>query len=152
MENENSQEVVTTNAVQQSIEIGVNADVSNLSLEQRALLFQRWTEAQAASKIDDSALNKKLHVIAMTPYTREFVDQDTGFTEMAHYVSFTLHDGAQIRTAASGALSFANACAKLLGYDFETGELPHPIYMLIKPVKAEQGFQYQFIFQGLAKA
>lgn len=133
-----------------NIVIGASTDVSGLTLEERVELFQRFSEAQASLKIAESHLNKVLHVTDMTLYQRDFIDADTGMPGLATYASFTLKDGETIKTASSQALPFAMSVARFIGYDPKTGHLPHAIKMQIIPVKADEGFKYNFVFKGLA--
>lgn len=151
---EQSTQVAVQNAPSNSTNdmvIGVNTDVSQLSIEQRAELFQRYSEAQASTKIDDGHLNKVLTAVAMTVYQRDFIDQETGEIGLATYVSFTLDNGDSFKTASSQATPFALSVARFLGYDATTGELPYPIKFTIVPQKADTGFKYNFVFKGLAK-
>lgn len=133
------------------IMIGLDTDVSGMSLEERANLLERWTVAQANDQIDDSKLGKELTVTGMTVYQKEFIDQETGAIGLASYVAFEFADGTGIRTASSQAVPFALATARLIGYNPVNGKLPHPIKIMIVPQKATTGFIYRFVFKGLAK-
>lgn len=131
--------------------LGSDMDLSSLTIEERAALLERYTAAQAADRIEDDLIDKRLHVVGMTLFQRDFVDTETGEIAQAQYVCFELADGRKIKTASTQAIPFATSVARILGYDPATGELPVPIYMRIKSAKAPQGFIYRFLFEGIAK-
>lgn len=129
--------------------IGVNTDVSNLSIDERVALFQRVSEAQAGIKVSENLLNRELVATSMTLYQRDFVDQETGEIGLASYVAFVLDDGTTFKTASSQAIPFATQTARFIGYDVKTGTLPYPIKFKIVPQKADEGFKYSFVFAGI---
>lgn len=150
-ENEVATTEVQSTLSTNDIVIGVNTDVSNMTLDDREQLFIRYSEAQAGVKIEDSLLNREVTATDLTVYQRDFVDQETGEIGLATYVAFVLADGSTFKTASSMALPFATSVARFIGYDPKTGHLPHAIKFLIQPQKVETGFKYNFIFKGLAK-
>lgn len=152
MKNEESTALTNQEAVDVSnITIGVNTDVSSLSIEDRAILLQRWTEARAAEKIDDRLLQGVHTVTGLTVYEVDFLDQETGEIGLATYVAFELADGTQFKSASAYAAGFARAVANILGYDPKSGKLPQPILMQITTSAAPTGRKYNFVFKGLAK-
>jgi len=134
-----------------SIMISPTMDVSGLSIDEKADLLQRWTEAQSGIRIDDGLLNQELVVESMTVYQRDFIDLETGEARLLTYVAFTLEGGKIFKTGAAAALPFATQTARLLGYDPKTGKTPMPFRIMIASQKAEQGFKYAFLFKGLVK-
>lgn len=148
---EQSQAVEKAHDTRLDIIIGGNADYSHLPLNERADLFQRWTEAQANPVPDDSLLNTEIVVVGMTVYQRDFMNPETGQIDLLTYVSFVFENGKGFRTASTQAIPFALQTAKMIGYDVQNGKLPVPIKMQIIPQKAETGFIYRFVFKGLAE-
>lgn len=135
---------------QDSIIISPDADYSSLTLQQRAAILSRVTEAQAAQTLPADWSNVDITITNLTVYRRYYDDQETGEIGLATYVSFTGADGQSFKTSSSQALPFAMQVATLIGYDPETGALPVPILIRVVPQKAPQGFIYRFVFKGLA--
>ena len=125
--------------------IGDGMDLSHLSEDERFDLFLRKSEAQAGIQIDDSLLGVELIATAITPYQREFIDQETGEVKTATYVAFTLDNGEVFKTSSNKAIPFAMDIVRYVGVDPKTGALKKPLHFMIKPKKATTGFEYNYV-------
>lgn len=125
------------------------SDISHLPLVERVELLKRLDEAQTAETFDDY-IGVELIVDGLTVYVRPGEDLE-GNPAMFQYVAFQIRDVGMIRTASSQAFPHVLQIASILGYDMQSGKLPHPYKMLVKRQRATQGSIYKFQFLDLAE-
>ena len=123
--------------------LGYN-ELEHLTDDERIDLFLRKSQAETSDQIDDSYLGQKLIAIAITPYVKDFIDQETGEMRESVYVAFELEDGRSFKTASIRAVPFAKDMVRFVGVDKQTGKLKFPVEFSIKPEKATTGFLYAF--------